>query len=284
MGSREISSIYLGRDGGVVELRIGCVGYSYPEWVGPFYPRHASQEEFLRMFGKVFDLLEIDSTFYRIPLPEMTREWRQLTPEGFSFTAKFPKVVTHELEFRRAKEPLDRFLAAVAELKPKVKALLIQLAPSYTLIRGEEELFEFLQSLPDDYRYAVEFRHGSWFNETVYDELRKLEVAMAWSEVQYTDPPPILTTDFAYVRFIGDRSLKKLGWVQIDRTPEMRKWLGNLRSVEGEIDGAYVFFNNHFAGFGPACVNTFRELSGLPPADFGAVHAPDKGQRRLVDF
>jgi uncharacterized protein YecE (DUF72 family) len=284
MGSREISSIYLGRDGGVVELRIGCVGYSYPEWVGPFYPRHASQEEFLRMFGKVFDLLEIDSTFYRIPLPEMTREWRQLTPDGFSFTAKFPKVVTHELEFRRAKEPLARFFAAIAELRPKVKALLIQLAPSYTLIRGEEELFEFLKGLPNDYRYAVEFRHGSWFNETVYDELRKLKVAMAWSEVQYTDPPPVLTTDFVYLRFIGDRSLKTLGWVQIDRTPEMRKWLGHLRSVEDQVDHAYVFFNNHFAGFGPACVNVFRDLAGLPPVDFQAIHARERGQKRIVDF
>ena len=180
--------------------------------------------------------------------------------------------------------PLERFLTAVAELRPKVKALLVQLAPSYTLIRGEEELFEFLKSLPSEHRYAVEFRHGSWFNETVYEALRKIEVAMAWSEVQYTEPPPVVTTDFVYLRFIGDRSLKKLGWVQIDRTPEMKKWLGHLRSVEDSIDRAYVFFNNHFAGFGPASVNSFLQLAGLPPFDFGAVHAPDRGQKRLIDF
>ena len=267
-----------------MELRIGCVGYSYPEWVGPFYPRHASQQEFLEMYGKVFDLVEIDSSFYRIPSAQMTREWRQLTPPAFGFTAKFPKIVTHELEFRRAKEPLERFLTAVAELRPKVKALLVQLAPSYTLIRGEEELFEFLKSLPSEHRYAVEFCHGSWFNETVYEALRKIEVAMAWSEGQYTEPPPVVTTDFVYLRFIGDRSLKKLGWVQIDRTPEMKKWLGHLRSVEDSIDRAYVFFNNHFAGFGPASVNSFLQLAGLPPFDFGAVHAPDRGQKRLIDF
>ncbi len=267
-----------------MDLRIGCVGYSYPEWVGPFYPRHASQEEFLRMYGKVFDLVEIDSSFYRIPAPEMTREWATLTPEGFGFTAKFPKVVTHEKEFRRAKAPLDRFLAAMAELRPKVKALLIQLAPSYSLIRGEEELFDFLKALPTEYRYAVEFRHGSWFNETVFDGLRKLEVAMAWSEVQYTEPPPVVTTDFVYLRFIGDRSLTKLGSVQIDRTPEMRKWLGHLRAVEDTVGRAYVFFNNHFAGFGPACADTFRGLAGLPPVDFQAIHAPAEGQRRILDF
>ena len=86
-----------------MDLKIGCVGYSYPEWVGTFYPRHASQEEFLEMYGKVFDLVEIDSSFYRIPSPEMTREWKKLVPEGFAFSAKFPKVVTHEREFRQAK-------------------------------------------------------------------------------------------------------------------------------------------------------------------------------------
>jgi len=268
----------------VVDLKIGCVGYSYPEWVGPFYPRHATQEEFLEMYGKVFDLLEVDSSFYRIPTPEMTQEWSRLVPDGFTFTAKFPKIVTHEREFRQAKEPLDRFLRAMGALRPKVRVLLVQLAPSYTMIRGEEELFDFLKSLPSDYRYAVEFRHGSWFNETVFAELRKLEVAMAWSEVMYTEPPPITTTDFVYLRFIGDRSLKKLGWVQIDRTPEMKKWLANLRAVQDKVDQAYVFFNNHFAGFGPACVDTFRGLAGLSPVDFRAIHAPGAGQKRLVDF
>ena len=267
-----------------MDLKIGCVGYSYPDWVGAFYPRHASQEEFLEMYGKVFDLLEIDSSFYRIPTPEMTREWKRLVPEGFSFTAKFPKLVTHEREFRQAKEPLDRFLRAMGELRPKAKVLLVQLAPSYTMIRGEDELFDFLKSLPKDFRYAVEFRHGSWFNETVYEELRKLEVAMAWSEVMYTEPPPVVTTDFLYLRFIGDRSLKKLGWVQIDRTPEMKKWLTHLRAVGDKVDLAYVFFNNHFAGYGPACVDTFRGLAGLPPVDFKAIHAPGAGQKRIVDF
>jgi uncharacterized protein YecE (DUF72 family) len=267
-----------------VDLKIGCVGYSYPEWVGAFYPRHASQEEFLEMYGKVFDLLEIDSSFYRIPTPEMTREWKRLVPEVFSFTAKFPKLVTHEREFRQAKEPLDRFLRAMGELRPKAKVLLVQLAPSYTMIRGEDELFDFLRSLPKEFRYAVEFRHGSWFNETVYEELRKLEVAMAWSEVMYTEPPPIVTTDFVYLRFIGDRSLKKLGWVQIDRTPEMKKWLAHLRAVQDKIERAYVFFNNHFAGYGPASVDTFRGLVGLPPVDFKAIHAPGAGQKRIVDF
>jgi len=267
-----------------VELKTGCVGYSYPEWVGPFYPRRATQEEFLEMYGKVFDLLEVDSSFYRIPTPEMTQEWSRLVPDGFTFTAKFPKIVTHEREFRQAKEPLDRFLRAMGALRPKVPVLLVQLAPSYTMIRGEEELFDFLKDLPRDFRYAVEFRHGSWFNETVYRELRKLEVAMAWSEVQYTEPPAIATTDFIYMRFIGDRSLKKLGWVQIDRIPEMKKWLANLRAVQDKVGRAYVFFNNHFAGFGPACVDTFRGLAGLSPVDFKAIHAPGPGQKRIVDF
>jgi len=181
-------------------------------------------------------------------------------------------------------DPLRWFFNAISLVRPKLGPLVIQLPPRFSIGMGRKLLEGFVDALPSGYRYAIEFRHGSWFNDTVYEELRKLEVAMVWSEVMYTEPPPVLTTDFVYLRFIGDRSLKKLGWVQINRTPEMKKWLAHLRAAEDKVNRAYVFFNNHFAGYGPACVDTFRGLAGLPPVDFKAIHAPGAGQKRIVDF
>jgi len=88
-----------------VDLRIGCVGYSYDFWVGPFYPRHTPQNEFLRLYSKVFDLVEIDSTFYVIPSPDTIRSWRESVPDPFLFAANFaghfrrPRVADSVLAF-----------------------------------------------------------------------------------------------------------------------------------------------------------------------------------------
>jgi uncharacterized protein YecE (DUF72 family) len=93
-----------------------------------------------------------------------------------------------------------------------------------------------------------------------------------------------VTADFVYLRFIGDRSLQELGRIQIDRTAEMEKWAARLRGVEDRVPRAFVLFNNHFAGFGPACADQFRRMLGLPGVDFEAIHAPDAAQKRLLEF
>jgi uncharacterized protein YecE (DUF72 family) len=267
-----------------VDLRIGCVGYSYDFWVGPFYPRHTPQSEFLRLYSKVFDLVEIDSTFYVIPSADTIRSWRESAPDPFLFAAKFPRVITHENALRPTRESIDRFFRSIGELRPKVATLLIQLPPFLHHDDGRDRLFAFLDGLPRDYRYAVEFRHASWMRAETFEALRRREIALVWNEVQYLNTTPEITADFVYLRFIGDRSLSELGRIQIDRTAEMEKWAGRLRSVQDRVGRAYVLFNNHFAGFGPACADQFRRMLGLPGVDFAAMHAPDPGQKRLVEF
>jgi len=102
--------------------------------------------------------------------------------------------------------------------------------------------------------------------------------------VQYLNTLPEITADFVYLRFIGDRSLSDLGRLQIDRTAEMEKWAARLRSVQDRVARAFVLFNNHFAGFGPACADQFRRILGLPGVDFAAIHTPEHGQKRLLEF
>ena len=271
----------MGRD---VDLRIGCVGYSYDFWVGPFYPRHTAQSDFLRLYSKVFDLVEIDSTFYVIPSADTIRSWRESVPDPFLFAAKFPRVITHENALRPTRESIDRFFRSIAELRPKVATLLVQLPPFLHYDDGRDRLLAFLDGLPRDYRYAVEFRHASWMRPETFEALRRREIALVWNEVQYLKTTPEITADFVYLRFIGDRSLSELGRIQIDRTAEMEKWAGQLRSVQDKVARAYVLFNNHFAGFGPASADQFRRMLGLPGVDFAAVHAPDPGQKRLQEF
>ena len=267
-----------------MELRIGCVGYSYDFWVGPFYPRHTPPSEYLPLYSKVFDLVEIDSTFYTIPSQDTIRSWRDAVPERFQFTAKFPRVITHEHALRPTREAMDRFFRSIGELHVKVGALVVQLPPFLHRDDGMDRLLFFLDGLPKEYRYAVEFRHDSWMRPEVFEALRKRDVALVWNEVQYLKTAPEVTADLVYLRFIGDRSLHELGRVQIDRSAEMEKWAGRLRAVEDRVARAYVLFNNHFAGFGPAGADQFRRMLGLPGVDFAAIHAPDPGQRRLLEF
>ena len=96
--------------------------------------------------------------------------------------------------------------------------------------------------------------------------------------------PPVVTTDFVYLRFIGDRSLPKLtGEIQRDRMAEIRKWHEEVRKVQDSVAAVYVFFNNHFAGFGPACVNLWREIGGQERIDWGLA-MKEEGQKSLLDF
>ena len=179
---------------------------------------------------------------------------------------------------------MDSFLRAIEELRPKIGPLLLQLPPSFEVHGGRERLLGFLDSLPRDHRYAVEFRHDSWMRPEVFAELRRREAAMVWNETQYMDTIPEVTTDFVYLRFIGDRSVDRLGAIQIDRTKEMERWAERLRQVEDHGDRAFVLFNNHFAGAGPACADRFCRMIGFPALDLAAMHAPDVSQRRLPDF
>jgi len=181
-----------------LQYHVGCSGWSYTSWEGPFYPQNLTNSGWLNYYSHVFDYVEIDSSFYRIPNVFMVNNWNTKTPKEFKFTAKFPKVITHEKRLKEVDKELDHFFEAM--------------------------------------------------------------------ELQ---TPPVITTDFLYVRFIGDRSIqeKDFGRIQIDRISEMQKWAENIKNVQGEdMNLAIVAANNHYAGFGPGTVNIFRNMIGLPEA------------------
>ena len=268
----------------MARLRIGCVGWSYPEWAGTFYPSRAEAADYLTLYARAFEIVEVDTSFYAIPSQDMTRAWSDATPESFLFTAKFPRLITHDKQFVNVDDPLRWFFNAISLVRPKLGPLVIQLPPRFSIGTGRKLLEDFVDALPSGYRYAIEFRHGSWFTPETYGWLEDRGVALCWSENDYVQVPPVVTTDFVYVRFIGDRSLPKLtGALQRDRTEEIRKWLAEVKKVEDGVPEVFVFFNNHFAGFGPACVNLFRELHGLEPIDW-AFRMKAEGQKSLLDF
>jgi uncharacterized protein YecE (DUF72 family) len=257
-----------------LKYRIGCSGWSYSSWKGPFYPPNLENSDWLRFYSQIFDYVEIDSSFYSIPDQFIVRNWFKKTPENFGFTAKFPKIVTHDKYLVEVEEEVELFLENMQPLRDKTLALLIQLPPSMEIMPGLEGLRNLLPMLDNRFRYAVEVRHHSWFQDLAYNFFADNDICLVWSQLAKLRTPPIVTTDFLYVRFIGDRSMdeKDFGQIQKDRVLEMKKWANQIRKVDTgmgkgkgkEVSLAMIAANNHYAGFGPGTVNIFRNMVGLP--------------------
>jgi uncharacterized protein YecE (DUF72 family) len=158
-------------------------------------------------------------------------------------------------------------------LKEKTLALLIQLPPSLKITEGIQNLRQYiLPQLDSRFRYAIEVRDRSWFQDLTYNFFADNDICMVWSQLAELRTPPIATTDFVYLRFIGDRTIdeKDFGRIQKDRVMEMKKWANKVKKViisdsgRKSINLAIVSANNHYAGFGPETSNTFRKMVGLP--------------------
>ena len=290
-----------------MKFYIGCSGWSYSAWKGPFYPPNLESSEWLKYYSQIFDYVEVDSSFYRIPNQFMVKNWFKKTPDNFRFTAKFPKVITHDKHLVDVDKEVEVFLNNIEPLHEKTLALLIQLPPSMEIMSGLEGLRQLVPLLDKGFRYAVEVRNLSWFQDLAYNFFADNNICMVWSQLAGMRTPPIVTTDFLYVRFIGDRSIdeKDFGKIQKDRVSEMRKWARRVKRVEKErgkeeeISLAMIAANNHYAGFGPGTVNIFRKMVGLSEISWTYegpqertdasnfrrfLNTHDREQSRLTDF
>jgi uncharacterized protein YecE (DUF72 family) len=240
----------------------------------------SNSSDWLRYYASIFDYVEIDSSFYKTPNTFMVKNWFKKTPEHFRFTAKFPEVITHDKRLKNISKELGHFHNAMLPLKDKTLALLIQLPPSLKITEGLENMRQYL--LPEldsnSFRYAIEVRDRSWFQDLAYNFFADNNICMVWSQLAELRTPPIATTDFLYLRFIGDRSIdeKDFGKIQKDRVIEMKKWSNKLKRVVKEQKGArgksinlaIVSANNHYAGFGPETANIFRKMIGRRSLDW----------------
>jgi uncharacterized protein YecE (DUF72 family) len=276
----------------VGELLYGTSSWSDKSWVGSFYPDNAQPAEFLGYYAKEFRAVEADVTYYRVPSRRMVEGWRARTPDGFRLCAKFPRSIVHGGEGPQpdagvvlvpelVAEETDLFLDAMSALAEKCGPLVLQFpyfnkqafessAPFY------ERLDRYLDSLPRDFRYAVELRNKWWVGEPLLEILRRHDVALVLVELGYLPHPAevaaklaVQTTDFVYARLIGDRKAveektKSFDKLVIDMGDSLDRWADLLRGLLEEVPKAYVFANNHFAGHGPATIRDLVERLDRP--------------------
>ena len=259
----------------MVKWHLGTMGFGFKEWNSVFYPEGVSSRDYLIHYSKIFDSVELDSTFYGTPRPEYVERWAAVTPDNFEFCVKVPREITHDLRLKGAGEQMKAFVDTMAILGPKLGVILIQLPPDFSS-NQIYSLATFLRQLPSDFRFAVEFRHQSWQNAATSQLLRNHNVC--WAAADYIHMPKIVTAtaDFLYIRWIGRHGRFDSHDVEREtRLPDLEKWLERIRSQLAGVIAVYGFFNNDYTGHSPVTVNRFKQLLGLPVVD---TQPPQQGR------
>lgn len=251
-------------------IRIGAQGWNYEAWVGPFYPSGTRPADFLSVYARAFDTVEVDSTFYAIPPASTVRSWAERVPDGFTFALKLPQEITHENRLRNSADLVALFFERVRELGPKLGPVLVQLGPDFGPVELPA-LTAFLPGLPRDVRVAVEFRQRGWIHDGVLALLAEHNVALVLTDARWIPRKTMLklasrpTANFAYIRWMGpNRDLVDYSRIQIDRTREIEAWTAVLPSLAERVEVVYGYVNNHFAGHSPATAREFQRRLGQP--------------------
>jgi uncharacterized protein YecE (DUF72 family) len=260
-------------------IRVGCSGWSYPDWEGVFYPQGMPPGEYLGCYAETFPIVEVDSTFYRVPDSKMVRGWRDRTPDDFRFVLKVPQVITHEKRLCDCGRDVDGFIAAIEPLRAKTFCALLQMgyfnkAAFRTLGEFLDVLDGFLAAWPArEVPLAVEIRNARWVGTEFAAVLERHAAALTLTAQKWMPGPAELlkridpvTGPLAVVRLLGDREAieqvtNTFDKVVIDRTAEIDEAAGVIRALAARVPVA-VFVNNHYTGHAPATAAALRERLG----------------------
>ncbi len=232
------------------EYLIGTSGWNYDHWKGRFYPEDLPKKRWLEFYTQEFDTVEVNYSFYRWPSEKTMAGWYERTPGYFKFTLKAPRTITHVKRLNAVEKWLGDYYKLSRILKEKKGCHLFQLPPSLQRTDDNVELLrKFLRSLDETQDNAVEFRHKSWWDEEVYDLLRKSRVAFCTVSGLGMPEDVVATADAAYFRFHGERYASRYSKKIIERYA--------TAISELKCQRVYAYFNNDAEAY---AVNNAREL------------------------
>jgi uncharacterized protein YecE (DUF72 family) len=222
-----------------MKWHIGCSGFHYREWKEEFYPKGLPQSKWFDYYAEHFNTLELNVTFYRFPTLKMLEGWYQKAPEGFSFSSKVPRPITHFKKFEDTEKMLGDFYASLKEgLKEKLACVLFQLPPQF--VYNEEKLEKILSQADPAFKNVIEFRHESWWRKDVQQVLKKNKIGfcgVSFPKIPFDDA--VINGPLCYYRFHG---VPKLFYSEYDEVFIEKIW----QQVSGNktVKEAYIYFNN----------------------------------------
>jgi uncharacterized protein YecE (DUF72 family) len=220
-----------------MQLLAGTSGFSYKEWVGPFYPEKLAAKAMLAHYATRLPIVEINNTFYRMPSAEAIAVWRAEVPDSFRFAIKVPRRISHLKRLRGCGEDMAVLLAALAGLAPCLGSLLVQLPPHARC--DEAALADFLRAVPAGARLAFEFRNQSWLVPAIFRQLEARNAALVQSESDEKFELLPWTADWAYLR------LRRVDY----STDDLERWLARIQA--SGVKEAQVFFKHEDGATGP---------------------------------
>ena len=222
------------------QCRIGTSGYVYSHWRGIFYPPGMPQRNWFARYSEVFDTVELNNSFYRLPSAEAFKTWRNRAPRQFLFAVKFSRYGSHLMRLKNGRDTIRRFNEHAAELKQHLGPVLVQLPPNWKA--NPERLDEFLSALPPRQRWTVEFRDPSWLIDEVYAILRRHKAALCIHD-KIAEHPRELTADWTYLRFHGGAHDGNYSESELKKSAREIE-----RLLQSGLD-VYAYFNNDWHGY-----------------------------------
>jgi uncharacterized protein YecE (DUF72 family) len=231
---------------------VGCSGWQYRHWRRDFYPSDLPASRWFEHYASVFDTVEINSTFYRLPEAATFAAWARRAPRGFRFAVKASRYLTHMKKLTEPEEPLDRLFSRVRALGRHRGPVLYQLPPGWKL--DGDRLEQFLHALPRHARHVFEFRDASWYADEVLALLVRHRAALCLHDMRGSAPPRCRVGPFVYVRFHG------AGGTYSGSYPDerLRGWAGWLHEQRQAGVDVYAYFNNDVGGHAPRNALTLR--------------------------
>jgi uncharacterized protein YecE (DUF72 family) len=237
---------------------IGCSGWDYADWRRRVYPQGLPPTRWLEHYATLFDTVEVNTTFYRLPRRESVARWVEQTPEDFVFAVKMSRYVTHIKRLADLEGRLARFYERIEPLveSPKLGPVLWQLPPTFK--RDDERLASALELLPEG-RHCFEFREPSWYADEVYALLREHGVALVIPDSpKYPFRTLELTADWTFLRFHHGSRGRRGNYSK----SELEEWAQRIEAWRREVD-VYAYFNNDWEGFAVANGRWLRRRLGV---------------------
>lgn len=248
---------------------IGTSGWSYKHWKGSFYPEDVPDKGMLSYYQRFFRTVEINSSFYHLPLASTFEKWRKSSPDDFIFAVKASRYITHIKKLRESAEAVERFFDRARELREKSGPFLFQLPPGIKV--NTELLQEFLHELPSGYRYVFEFRNPAWFSGEIYSMLLESGAASCIYELGGKLSPVKAGSDFVYIRLHGPGGPYRGSYPR----EALSEWAKRLGRWIDEGKDVYCYFDNDERGFAAMNAMELQKMMGLGIA--GVQRPVDKG-------
>ena len=235
-------------------IYVGTSGWHYKHWVGTFYPEGTKDSEQLSYYLKFFSTVEINNSFYRLPPAETFKNWKKAVPDDFLFAVKGSRYISHMKKLNVERANIQIFFNSVRSLREKLGPILFQLPPKWKI--NVQRLADFLRMLPKKHRFAFEFRNRTWYDEEIYQLLRKYNSALCIYELEHHVSPLMTTADFVYIRLHGPGGKYAGSYSDL----ELKKWATRARSWQRQGKDVFFYFDNDQLGYAAFNAKTLEKF------------------------